>query len=220
MRPKRLSKDNLKSKANTLQEVLGPEGFPKFWEACGKTGGAGFAALDAVTGEEIPSTGGPPHPKEEQKEPSDDGREPKAFKPTRETLTSREGKTVGISRGEMRALFLGRVSIIMTFPVPAADTAVEGCEPHVHWSHQVVGYEETPNGVRALFADGSKSDEGAMLVGGEGIYSKVAKQVSGGLLKTYDTGSRGIHGQAPTTAFKQLGEGVWRAADTSRADGG
>lgn len=31
-----------------------------------------------------------------------------------------------------------------------------------------------------------------MLVGGEGIYSKVAKQVSGGKLKTYDMGARGI----------------------------
>ena len=30
-----------------------------------------------------------------------------------------------------------------------------------------------------------------MLIGGEGIYSKVAKQVSGGKLKVYDTGARG-----------------------------
>ena len=59
-----------------------------------------------------------------------------------------------------------------------------------------------------------------MLVGGEGIYSKVAKQVSGGRLKTYDTGARGIHGQAPTTAFKELGEGVWRVVDDTRAEGG
>ena len=87
------------------------------------------------------------------------------------------------------------------------------------WSHRVVGYEETPDGVRAVFADGSKSIEGEILVGGEGIYSKIAKQVSGGKLKTYDTGARGIHGQAPTTAFKQLGEGVWRAVDESRPEG-
>jgi 2-polyprenyl-6-methoxyphenol hydroxylase-like FAD-dependent oxidoreductase len=89
----------------------------------------------------------------------------------------------------------------------------------VKWSHRVVGYEETPDGVQAVFADGSKSIEGEMLVGGEGIYSKVAKQVSGGKLRTYDTGARGIHGQAPTTAFKQLGEGVWRAVDESRSNG-
>jgi 2-polyprenyl-6-methoxyphenol hydroxylase-like FAD-dependent oxidoreductase len=89
----------------------------------------------------------------------------------------------------------------------------------VKWSHRVVGYEETTDGVQAVFADGSKSIEGEMLVGGEGIYSKVAKQVSGGKLKTYDTGARGIHGQAPTTAFQQLGEGVWRAVDDSRPNG-
>ena len=58
-----------------------------------------------------------------------------------------------------------------------------------------------------------------MLVGGEGIYSKIAKQVSGGKLKTYDTGARGIHGQAPTTAFAQLGEGVWRVIDDTRPEG-
>ena len=77
----------------------------------------------------------------------------------------------------------------------------------------------TPTGVRATFADGSKSEEGELLVGGEGIYSKVAKQLSGGKLKTYDTGARGIHGQAPTTAFKDLGEGVWRLLDDSRPNG-
>jgi 2-polyprenyl-6-methoxyphenol hydroxylase-like FAD-dependent oxidoreductase len=58
-----------------------------------------------------------------------------------------------------------------------------------------------------------------MLIGGEGIYSKVAKQVSQGKLKVYDTGARGIHGQAPTTAFKGLGEGVWRLTDESNPKG-
>ncbi|KAF2663713.1 putative zeaxanthin epoxidase, chloroplastic [Microthyrium microscopicum] len=116
-------------------------------------------------------------------------------------LTSRKGKIVGIARGEMRQLFLS------------------GCEPHVKWSHQVTGYEVTSSGVRAIFKDGSKSDEGEMLIGGEGIYSKVAKQVSDGKLKVYDTGARGIHGQAPTTAFKDLGEGVWRAVDESNPSG-
>ncbi|KAI4179094.1 MAG: hypothetical protein L6R41_008032 [Letrouitia leprolyta] len=58
-----------------------------------------------------------------------------------------------------------------------------------------------------------------MLVGGEGIYSKVAKQVSQGKIKTYDLGARGIHGQAPTTAFKALGEGVWRIVDDSNPKG-
>lgn len=82
-----------------------------------------------------------------------------------------------------------------------------------------MGYEDTPDGVHAVFADGTKSEEGQMLIGGEGIYSKVAKQVSGGKLKTFDTGARGIHGQAPTTAFKQLGEGVWRVVDDTRPSG-
>ncbi|EME41120.1 hypothetical protein DOTSEDRAFT_74591 [Dothistroma septosporum NZE10] len=183
----RLSKEGL----DAIEEVLGPDpgGFPKFWDRCGKTGGSkGFAGIDARTGEEIPESGRSENAK---------GGKP----PNKEVLQSRDGKTIGISRGDMRALFL------------------EGCEPYMQWGHQVTGYELTPNGVKAVFKDGTKSVEGDMLVGGEGIYSQVAKQVSNGKIKTYDTGARGIHGQAPTTAFKDLGEGVWRVVDDSRPDG-
>jgi len=187
----RLSTEGL----DAIEEVLGPDanGFPKFWEKTGKTAGAmGFAALDAVTGEVL-DTSEPPKPKEGEEE-----KKPKAVKGE---LKSREGKTIGISRGDMRALFL------------------EGLEERVRWGHNVTGYELTSEGVRATFADGSKSEEGSLLVGGEGIYSKVAKQLSNGALKVYDTGARGIHGQAPTTAFKALGEGVWRIVDDTHPKG-
>ncbi len=203
----RLSAEGL----DAIEEVLGPgpEGFQKFWEACGKTGGAGFAAIDAISGETLPEDRPGPPPAEEAAENAakDAEGKSKAWKPTKEVLTSRDGKTVGISRGAMRALFL------------------EGCEPYVEWSRHVVGYEDFKGedgmitGVKAVFADGTKSVEGSMLIGGEGIYSKVAKQVSGGKIKTYDTGARGIHGQAPTTAFKGLGEGVWRVVDKTNPDG-
>ncbi|KAJ7250893.1 hypothetical protein B0H12DRAFT_658871 [Mycena haematopus] len=170
----RLSNEGL----DAIEAVLGPEpnGFPRFYDKCGKTGGSGFTAFNAITGEET-----------EHRAP--------------EALSSRDGKIVGIARGEMRRLFY------------------EGCEEHVHWSKHVTGYELTPDGVRAVFVDGTKSIEGSMLVGGEGIYSKTAKQLSQGKLKVYDTGARGIHGQAPTSAFKGLGEGVFRLLDTSRPDG-
>jgi 2-polyprenyl-6-methoxyphenol hydroxylase-like FAD-dependent oxidoreductase len=173
--------------------VLSPEAFAQFWDACGKTGGGGFAELDAVTGEKLPDAGAEAEVVDQEVA--------EAERKIKETLHSRDGKVVGIARGEMRRLFL------------------EGCEPHMRWSHHVTGYELTASGVRAVFADGTRSVEGQMLIGGEGISSKVAKQVSGGRLKVYDTGARGIHGQAPTTAFKQLGEGVWRLVDDSKADG-
>ncbi|MCJ1325920.1 hypothetical protein MMC10_002583 [Thelotrema lepadinum] len=190
----RLSTEGL----DAIQSALGPEDFQKFWDICGKTGGGGFASLNALTGSELPFE--PPPKVNEVKEQTNVEKGAKAS-PLKETLASRDGKIIGISRGEMRKFFL------------------EGCEPYIRWSHHVTGYELTASGVRAIFADGSKSDEGEMLVGGEGIYSKVAKQVSEGKLKTYDTGARGIHGQAPTTAFKDLGEGVWRMADDSNPDG-
>lgn len=184
----RLSSEGL----DAIESVLGPEEFQKFWDKCGKTGGSGFAALDATTGSKISATA-----KDEDREKA--GNE--GSKRPRETLASRDGIIVGISRGDMRKFFLG------------------GCQSFIHWSHRVSSYELTPSGVCAVFADGSKSVEGEMLVGGDGIYSQIAKQLSQGNLKVYDTGARGIHGQAPTTAFKGLGEGVWRLADDSNPNG-
>ncbi|KAM0430139.1 hypothetical protein ACHAPT_006147 [Fusarium lateritium] len=168
----RLSTEGL----DAIESVLDAQTWEHFWNKCGKTGGSGFSAFDAVTGEET-----------------------EHIMP--EKLASRGGKVVGVARGDMRKIF------------------AEGCEDHIEWSKNVTGYELTDDGVRAIFSDGTKSVEGSMLVGGEGIYSKVAKQVSGGKLKVYDTGARGIHGQAPTMAFKGLGEGVFRLRDATRPDG-
>lgn len=169
----RLSTEGL----DAIESVLGPEEFQRFWERCGKTGGSGFVGLDAITGQVF----------EQHK--------------MNESLNSREGRIVGIARGEMRRFFM------------------EGCEESVHFNHHVKSYELTEDGVRAIFADGTKSIEGALLVGGEGIYSSIAKQVSGGRLKVYDLGARGIHGQAPTAAFKTLGEGVFRVVDEANPSG-
>ncbi|KAL7953219.1 hypothetical protein V8C34DRAFT_297605 [Trichoderma compactum] len=168
----RLSTEGLEA----IESVLDSQTWQRFWDKCGKTGGSGFTAMDAITGEETEHT-------------------------APESLASRGGKIVGIARGDMRKVF------------------AEGCEEHIEWAKNVTGYELTDNGVVAIFSDGSKSIEGSMLVGGEGIYSKVAKQLSGGRLKVYDTGARGIHGQAPTTAFKRLGEGVFTVRDKTRPDG-
>ncbi|KAK3372215.1 hypothetical protein B0H63DRAFT_420727 [Podospora didyma] len=168
----RLSTEGL----DAIESVLDASTWKKFWDTCGKTGGAGFTAFDAVTAEVTEHV-------------------------VPENLQSRDGKVVGIARGDMRKIF------------------AEGCEDHIEWSKHVTGYELSEDGVRAIFSDGTKSVQGSLLVGGEGIYSKVAKQVSGGKLKVYDTGARGIHGQAPSTAFKDLGEGVFRLRDATRPDG-
>lgn len=164
----RLSSEGLAA----IESVLDPETFQRFWDKCGKTSGGGLTQLNAVTGEviELPKT-------------------------AQNTLVSRDGKVVGVARGEARKIF------------------AEGCEEHIEWSKEVTGYELTPDGVHALFADGTKSVEGSLLVGGEGIRSKTAPQLSHGALKVYDTGARGIHGQAPTAAFRGLGEGVFIIRD-------
>ncbi|KAK4678899.1 hypothetical protein QC764_000780 [Podospora pseudoanserina] len=95
----------------------------------------------------------------------------------------------------------------------------QGCEDNIEWGKHVMGYEVTEDGVQAIFADGTRSVEGPLLVGGEGIYSKVSKQLSEGKLKVYDTGARGTHGQTPSASFKGLGEGVFRLLDDTRPEG-
>ncbi|KAK5133107.1 hypothetical protein LTR08_008217 [Meristemomyces frigidus] len=177
---------------DAIEFALGPDKFQTFWKVCGKTAGGGLTRLNAVTGSDVAQEakhGGRPDIADQEAK----------GKPL--DLGSRGGKIVGIARGEMRRIFYS------------------GCESFVRWSHHVIGYEATSSGVRAVFADGSKSVEGEMLVGGEGIYSKVARQLSQGKLKVFDTGARGIHGQAPSTAFKGLGEGVWRMADDTKPSG-
>jgi len=176
----RLSSEGL----DAIESGLEPPAWQRFYDRCGKTGGSGFAALNAITGEVV----------EEHKQPEQ--------KKVGENLGSRDGKIVGIARGDMRALFF------------------EGCEGFVQWNKHVKGYELTDNGVCAVFADGSKSVEGSLLVGGEGIKSAVAKQLSGGKLKVYDTGARGIHGQSPASVFRELGEGVFRITDNESQPGG
>lgn len=149
----RLSTEGL----DAVESVLGQTGFKKFYDACGKTGGAGFAAIDPLTGENL------------------GGSEPSV---KAEPLTSREGKVVGISRGDMRKLFM------------------EGLEDHVRWNHHVKGYERTEDGVKVVFGDGSKSEEGSLLVGGEGVRSEVAKQLTHGAIKVYDLGKSFIQTDA------------------------
>lgn len=176
---------------DAVESVLSNEDFAKFWDACGKTGGSGTTNLDARTGAEPEPAPAP----ETSTKPSG----PPSGPPP--GLQSRDGKVVGISRGDMRRLFL------------------TGCESSMQWGRQVSGYELTPTGVHAVFADGTKSVEGEMLVAGDGIHSGIAAQLSKGKLKVYDTGARLIHGQAPVSAFDGLGEGIWMVSDTSRSEG-
>lgn len=174
---------------DAVESVLSNEDFTRFWDACGKTGGSGQTSLDAITGAE------PAPAPETSTKPSG----PPSGPPS--GLQSRDGKVVGISRGDMRRLFLN------------------GCESSMQWGRQVSGYELTPTGVHAVFTDGTKSVEGEMLVAGDGLHSGIAAQLSKGKLKVYDTGARLIHGQAPVSAFDGLGEGIWMVADTSRSEG-
>src|ERR1700709_1964643 len=99
----RLSNEGL----NAIESVLDPIAWQKFYDHCGKTAGSGFGQFNAVTGKLL----------EEQVT-------------VNAGLGSRDGKGVGIARGEMGGLFL------------------ESGEPFVHFNKHVQGYELTEDGVR------------------------------------------------------------------------
>lgn len=58
-----------------------------------------------------------------------------------------------------------------------------------------------------------------MLIAADGPNSAITRQLTDNKVRAYDTGARMIHGQSPSWAFKQLGEGVWSVMDDSRQDG-
>lgn len=179
---------------DAIESALGPDMFPTFWDKCGKTVGNGGSMnpINATqnTVEQLEAV---------YAQRDADAKEETVVEGNR--LESRDGKVIGISRGDMRQIFM------------------IGCEESVCWSHKVTGYESNSDGVHLVFADGLKSEQGQMLIGGEGIYSHVAKQLTQGKIKNFDSGAKGIHGQAPTTAFKGLGEGVWMMEDYSNPKG-
>jgi 2-polyprenyl-6-methoxyphenol hydroxylase-like FAD-dependent oxidoreductase len=111
------------------------------------------------------------------------------------------GDVLGISRGFLRQCLF------------------EGEEDVVIWGKQATGYAQTPDGVTLSFADGSQSQEGSMLIAADGPNSAITRQLTDNKVRAYDTGARMIHGQSPSWAFKQLGEGVWSVMDDSRQDG-
>lgn len=129
--------------------------------------------------------------------------EPRQMSTPGGSIQSRGGKIVGTARGWLRKSLL------------------EGLEPYVQWGKHVKAYElvEDGQGVVAIFADDTRSPVGSMLIGGDGVRSEIAQQLSEGRLKVFDTGSRLIHGQAPATAYKQMGEGVFALHDESKGRG-
>src|SRR5262249_10410302 len=84
----------------------------------------------------------------------------------------------------------------------------------------VVGYTLREDGVTARFTDGTSSPVGSLLIGADGVRSAIAKQLTKGALKVYDTGARMIHGNSPVAAFEGLGTGGFSIRDDTLTGGG
>ena len=88
---------------------------------------------------------------------------------------------------------------------------LRGIEEVTHFKKACIGYEVSSEGVTAKFADGTTSPEGSMLIGADGVYSKITKQLTDSKLKVYDTGARMIHGSSPRQAYETLAKGRFAA---------
>lgn len=89
------------------------------------------------------------------------------------------------------------------------NTLFEGIEAGVHFNKNATGYTLAPGGegVTLHFSDGTSSPEGCLLVGADGVHSKLRGQLTDNKLKVYDTGARMIHGSSPRSAFDGLAQG-------------
>lgn len=181
----RLSFDGL----TALEAVLTSSEMKELRAGTAQTGGGGMHLLDGLTGE--PTSSAKP-----EANGARSSRGPKLG-----------GNVVGIARGFLRRELM------------------KGLEDKIHWNKQITGYvysqesqsdtsDEGGGGVFAIFADGTRSPEGSMLVGADGVHSGITKQLTGGKVRVYDTGARMIHGQSPSIAFGQLGDGVWSVSDS------
>lgn len=94
----------------------------------------------------------------------------------------------------------------------------DGEEDVVRWGKKATGYSLSDSGVSINFADGSKSEEGSLVVAADGPQSAITKQLTNGKVRAYDTGARMVHGQTPSRAFRDLGEGVFFVDDSSVPD--
>lgn len=88
---------------------------------------------------------------------------------------------------------------------------LRGIEEVTHFNKACIGYTISSEGVIARFADGTTSPEGSMLIGADGVYSKITKQLTDSKLKVYDTGARMIHGSSPRVTFEPIAKGRFAA---------
>lgn len=184
---------------DAIQAILPEDAWKQFRSGVATTMGSGMQNVNAINGEKqsdpiVPNQNNFSTDKDEKK---DDNKE------TRERMSGLgpNGEVYGVSRGYLRS------------------SLMKSIEDKVQFGKRITSYTSTSSGVIAHFDDGTSSPEGSLLIGADGVHSYIAKQVSQGALKLFDTQTRMIHGQTSTTAFKALGEGVFAISDESLANG-
>ncbi|ORX37240.1 hypothetical protein BD324DRAFT_625385 [Kockovaella imperatae] len=177
-----------------LEKCLEPSIYRQFEATAGKNvsfGPGGFGRIDARSGEKI-QMGGP----------------------------SRPGGGGGGGPGGPGGPGGSRPDLSRSLPIDRQTmraSLFRGLEPI--YSKAFTKFTETETGVVATFADGTQSIEGSLLVGADGIYSKVARQLVPES-SPLDTGSRMIFGKTPLAnvrddLLEELREGVHVVQDKS-----
>ena len=175
---------------NALKAVLTASEFEVFKKGTAETGGGGMHFLDGVTGEPVEKKA------QDASKGNADADAPHGVKNSR-----LGGDVLGVARGFLRR------------------ELIRDLEDTVHWSKHITGYERGTDGVFAIFGNGSRSTEGSLLVAADGPQSAIAKQLTDGKVRAYDTGVRMIHGQTTSAAYKALGDGVWSVSDRTSIPG-
>jgi 2-polyprenyl-6-methoxyphenol hydroxylase-like FAD-dependent oxidoreductase len=74
-----------------------------------------------------------------------------------------------------------------------------GIEPFIHYGKRFAHSTITPKGIIALFSDGSKSVEGSLMLGTDGLRSKVVREALGDLLEPTRVDVASVYGVTPIT---------------------
>lgn len=101
------------------------------------------------------------------------------------------------------------------------DVLRKGLDKDVHYNKLFSHYSTTQEKVTAHFSDGS-SESGRLLVGADGVYSKLAAQLTGGKAVPRDLHIRAIYGKSPLTPEleamldKELASGMGIVTDKTK----
>lgn len=177
---------------NSLKEILPPDIYSEVKRPAPRSEPTDIHAVLANTGEPVPAA-----------PPGTTQIPPKILDVNDDFIRQAMSSRLPVDRNVLRKVLLSGIGV------------------HVVWGKHVVRYETSERGVRLHFEDDSISDEGALLVGTDGLHSRIALQFAGDVVSPTELGPRQIYGLSPVTPNlnnvlgEELGKGIHFILDPS-----